>query len=266
MKKYFLAIFLIPLFFTNVKADNWNIQSNMGYNYIPGKYYYRENVGSYDNGTSISSFWQQGTVETPLYLFPIRFAFTRKFGLVNLGVETGLDISLVKTISAWIKPDIAGYSGTTRFPYLKTYSTSAEMTLRNELVTWAIPLLLKTDWDLFKLEKLSLNLGFSVGEYILVQTINSTLTFEYKQTAGTYNVGDKEIMSEPSTYAVINTIIELCPNLTYKLTDEFLINVLIKLGYIPVFSNITSINPSDKTGYEFGGLTYGVGLGASVKF
>lgn len=262
MKKLWPSTALLLLSMPCFGESGWSVDSHVGYKVIPGSYFYKERVEQFINGSSLGLGTEQGQRGATLNMFAARIAFMRPVKGIRLGVETGLDFPIQKTVIQWVEPATDGLTAVTRFPSEASGLDRAETILSKEITTWAFPLLLKTSVAMGSGDKWSVQGNLAFGGYITVQTIDTSRTNIYQFPSGVYQVGDRRIVQgSRETFTSVNPMVEFRPETVYKLSDDFNLSFWGELGYIPKFGPLTELDQNIKTAYEFGGLTYGFGLG-----
>ncbi|MBI4056609.1 MAG: hypothetical protein HY399_03580 [Elusimicrobia bacterium] len=255
---------------TQVFAETgWKINGFIGHKIIPGKYFYKEEVTTLNNGTITDDHFEQAEVGSDLQLTTVRVEFTREVTpSLAWGLEMGLDSSLIKTSHKWLRPPTGSgsFTGTTRTPIWDSTppllpSGGGEITFRKEVTTIAFPLLLKARSEILAKDRFSFSVGAAFGEYIVTQQIDGSRRKGPSDDSDTIAVQDKFVAVKP--------MLELKPEFAFRLKSGFTLRVTTELGYISKFGQLAltgTTSSSFRNEYELGGLTYGGGLAFNLNF
>lgn len=240
--------------------DIWERKLIMGYKNIPGKYYYIDAITSYNNGLYVSTRYEQNKISTNQNLFKIRFSNIKKLNSFNYGFETGMDISASKSSKEWAIRSKSNYTGDIRWLYITNYAPNNG---KNLLVTqifntdFAIPLLFRIEFSLLK----NIKANLSIGEYIISQTEKTSR--DYSDNYSPSADADDEVRN---TFITIKPIIELTPEINWKIAKNINFGANIELGYIPEYTLKEKFMDPHKMEYKIGGITYGGAVSLNLDF
>lgn len=287
IKKTLIIMLSLFLFYTGssiaqeISLGDINLQ--LCYETFSGKYYYPKYYSKYVLGTKTDTKQSQEILNMGFNNYSIRINILKP--LIKEKLKGGFEIGF-PVPTTWTKREENRPLRTSTFDGIaETGDLMSEYTENTtyEYTSIFYPILLKLYYDnLINNPKLNFNLSLGAGLYIINFLTRYTNTISYVKDYYGHPAGEVSIRrSSGDSPAYFKPAMELGAGLNYKIGKGININMSVKLSYMAIFnsvyetSELTAVdwypsNPKQnvtmKNGYELGGLGYGFGLGASLKF
>ncbi|MGM0442511.1 MAG: hypothetical protein ACQEQC_08850, partial [Elusimicrobiota bacterium] len=288
MKKVILAIVGVFSVITAVQAQQINfggVNVSVGYDSVPGKFYYIENVAEYEDGSISKSRETQGEEEFRSGMVSLRVSKMSSIMNATLdenlsaGIEVGASLPISGLDKSWELPADPDndYTGTVRGP--STFlATDYKQTRIQEAELSIFPILGKVSYGINENNTdigADINIGFGLGAYILniSETVTESENYVQDSAGGIEKQGDEIKEISPREYSEISPGGEINLQISQGITEDISAGATGRVGIIAAKKSLSFTENTDyyqidwtpedetlttmKEGREYGGISYG---------
>lgn len=173
-------------------------------------------------------------------------------------------------------PPTFNYTGQTQFPRTDSSLPVSVSEFSNgfrtlEINSISLPLLLNLSWKAITSKNLDFNLHLSHGGYVVFLGVRHSILAISQTNGGGLLAGDTFENEANLVYWKLKPITEFKPELSIKVGEALILKMFGEFGYLRRFrilvdSRQTGAGSNYGIYHEFGGKTYGGGLGLNLNF